>query len=185
MNWPQTDFHLFHGSLKAACSLIAYHGCQSLLHFPPIWWRSCTKVSSPVHHAHKRHNKSSCRENSDPSAATGHNKFPPGSITHGPEPRTTTHINLTLKKNLLIPASSFPLQAAFYSELIQVVSTARQHFARKNRIISRIKQQTPWFWCRAGFTDCLSLGMKIIGKQFSDTVALNWRRVLCWTLNTF
>lgn len=58
-----------------------------------------SKQASPLR-TQKTHNKSSCWEKWDPSAARGHNnKFPSGGVTHGPEPGTTTIIYLTQNNN--------------------------------------------------------------------------------------
>lgn len=145
----QPGFHLSHGSLKAAQPPIGRPGCHSQLHLPPTWWRFRTKVTRPVHYAHKRHNKSPCWEKWDPSAPKGHNnKFPSGSSTHGPEPGTTTIIYLTQRKkkniSLLLQQAVFH-QAAFCSDLIQVVSTfiSKAMFTLKKKNIKlAVKQQT-------------------------------------------
>ena len=145
----QPGFHLSHGSLKAAQPPIGRPACHSQLHLPPTWWRFRTKVTRPVHYAHKRHNKSPCWEKWDPSAPKGHNnKFPSGSITHGPEPGTTTIIYLTKKKerkniSLFLQQAVFH-QAAFCSDLIQVVSTfiSKAMFTLNQKNKLAVKQQT-------------------------------------------
>lgn len=131
--------------MKATQPPIGQRGWQSQLHLPPTWWRFRTKVTRPVHYAHKRHNKSPCWEKWDPSAPNGHNnKFPSGSITHGPEPGTKTIIYLTPKNvsqlNISFLQQAVFHQATFCSDLIQVVSTAAGAMFTSNSLKDR--QQT-------------------------------------------
>ena len=182
----QPGFYLSHGSLKAAQPPIGRRACHSQLHLPPTWWRFRTKVTRPVHYAHKRHNKSPCWEKWDPSAPKGHNnKFPSGSITHGPEPGTTTIIYLTKKKRKkkhlsLSPASSFPPSCVLLRS-----DPGGEYLHQQGNVYVKSKKQTGSeaantpIRCRAGFTDFArgseKQTIKKIGKkasQHSDTVAL-------------
>lgn len=188
----QPGFHLSHGSLKAAQPPIGRPGCHSQLHLPPTWWRFRTKVTRPVHYAHKRHNKSPCWEKWDPSAPKGHNnKFPSGSITHGPEPGTTTIFYLTKKRkkktSLSFSSKQFSTKLRFAQLWSRwwVPSSARQclRLRKKQQQTGSEAANTP-ICCRAGFTDfAWGSDKQTIKKKPASTATLlhlSWRRALCW-----
>lgn len=166
--------HLSHGNLKAPQPPIGQTGWQSQPQSPPTWWRFLSKVTRPVDCAYWRHNKASVGEKWDQSAPKGHNnKFP--IWQHYPWTRAWDDDNQLFNSNkqssVFLQQQAVFQQAAFCSDLIQVVSTAAGLcLSKKNKKKTTTCKQDD---SKAGFlVNPRILSKQTMTKKQSGTVAL-------------